>query len=63
MSMTTNQSTAYQEITEYGIWLEDKGKYSRYGIGSEDSTWVCKKCEAVDIDPYDQECDCKAEEI
>lgn len=48
----------YQEITGECIWLEDKGKYSRYATQGEESVWICHDCEETDVDPYEQECGC-----
>ena len=57
----TYQATdgSYARITEHGIWLEDRGKYSRYAEDGEESVWVCHDCESIDADPYEGVCECE----
>lgn len=52
-------NTGYSDIIDNGLWLEDRGQYSRYATEGEESTWVCHECESVEADPYESICDCE----
>ena len=44
------------------FWLEDKGNFSRYAIGGEESAWYCNDCERFsDNNPYEGWCECHPE--
>jgi|GEM_PF-5438307 len=51
----------YDNVIENGVWLEDAGKYSRYGTDIEESTWVCHECGCIEADPDFCWCDCEDE--
>lgn len=52
------ENLTYQDVLERGEWLEDRGDYSRYWIGGEDSIWVNRADETIaDPDEDDRETD------
>jgi hypothetical protein len=53
-----NKEISFDDTVYNGEWLEDKGRFSRFAIGNEESVWVCMYCEAIDVDPHEDVCDC-----
>jgi hypothetical protein len=50
----------FDDITEYGVWLEDSGICSRYAYptDSDITEWVCHRCYTVlECDPSEHECE------
>jgi len=49
---------SFEDVTENGEWLEDKGCCSHYATNIEESVWVCHNCqEVIDEDPIEHECE------
>lgn len=61
-----NQLSIEQAEERGAYWLEDRGGFSRYWIGGEESAWACRDCGQFGGDPDDETgcpiCGCGATE-